>query len=102
MHLVYGGDYDLQEALSDRGLIFMSIWDGMTRILDASHDAGYSLSLPNAFSQGYQDNQPFPFEALDSVWNDPNIQELWKEQRMTHLPEKCVHSQSLSLHWHVA
>ena len=100
MRLAQREPYSLQERETIRLQVFQHLTRGMLRLLSELDHLELSLSNDN---QRYaelvrnagdlHDGEPFPtplYHALSSLWDDPNVQVVWKDRETYDFPARLV------------
>jgi hypothetical protein len=96
MRLAHRHSYTMQERETLRWQVFKQLTNGMLEILDLVEDLdddNMSCAEEIRNARDLRDNEPLPVPlqgALSSLWNDPNVQVIWKDREMYSLPDRCV------------
>src|ERR1700733_5500954 len=98
MRLIHKVPFSSQEVESYRQLVFNNLTHGLKYLLDAMEDMDLKVSESNLpyvdmveDASDIRDGEPFPqpyYQALKSLWSDPNVERACQRGNEAALPEK--------------
>jgi guanine nucleotide-binding protein subunit alpha, other len=98
MRFIHRVPFSPHEIESYRQLVFNNLTHGLKYVLDAMEDMDLKVSESNLQyidmiedASDIRDGEPFPkpyYQALKSLWSDPNVERAWQRGNEAALPEK--------------